>query len=64
VVNRTARQGATATLTFTFYALNGSPMGTVTQSVSVAGEGMSEFFQVEFDSADTVGGYGYTLSVN
>jgi len=64
VVNRTARQGANATLTFTFYGLNGSPMGTVTQSVRVAGEGMSELFQVEFEADATVGGYGYTLSVN
>lgn len=64
VVNRSARQGANATLTFTFYGLNGSPMGTVTQNVTLAGEGMSEVFQLEFDHDGTVGGYGYTLSVN
>jgi len=63
VSNKTLEPGTAVTLEFTFYGESGSPMGTATANVSVGGEGMSEIFRVEFDSAQPVGGYGYDLTV-
>ena len=62
VANKTLDSGTPVTLTFTFYSMTGAPMGTVSETVSVGGEGMAEVFQVEFDSTEQVGGYGYELS--
>lgn len=59
VSNQSLQQGATVTLTFTFYSESGSVLGTATQQVTAGAEGMSAVFQVQFDSAETVGGYGY-----
>jgi tetratricopeptide (TPR) repeat protein len=63
VANKKLDQGARVTLTFTFYTESGDAMGTVTQDVTVGGEGMKEVFRVEYASAEAVGGYGYTLAV-
>ena len=63
VGNKTLDQGTTVTFTFTFYAPSGDPMGTVTQQVTVGAADMKEVFQVEYSTAEQVGGYGYTLSV-
>ncbi len=63
VANKTLDQGATVTFTFTFYTVAGDAMGTLTQEVTVGGEGMKEIFQLEFSTEDAVGGYGYTLSI-
>ena len=63
LTNKTLTQGASVTLRFTFYSEAGDPIGTVTESVSVAAEGMAEVFQVQFDSAEYVGGYGYELTI-
>jgi len=63
VANKTLDQGQTVTLTFTFYTEAGDAMGTVTQDVTVGAEGMKEVFQIEYTTADAVGGYGYALSV-
>ena len=46
---------------FTFYDTNGTPIGDVTQTVSVGAENMSNVFQFSFDSDQQVGGYGYTV---
>jgi hypothetical protein len=62
VANRKLAEGANVTMTFTFYSTSGTPLGTVTEQVTVGGEGMSELFQVEFDSTEQVGGYGYELT--
>jgi tetratricopeptide (TPR) repeat protein len=62
VTNRSLQQGASVTLTFTFYGASGSRLGTATQQVRAGAAGMSEVFQVEFNSAETVGGYGYTYT--
>ena len=51
------------TLIFTFYTAAGDVMGTVEHRVTVGATAMAEVFQVNFDSADRIGGYGYTLSV-
>jgi tetratricopeptide (TPR) repeat protein len=64
VVNKKLNQGDQVTLTFTFYSEVGDPVGTVTKSVTVGAEGMSEVFSVDFASTEKVGGYGYELTVN
>ncbi|MEX0836844.1 MAG: tetratricopeptide repeat protein [Gemmatimonadota bacterium] len=63
VSNQALSAGTSATLTFTFYSIDGAQLGTVDHTISVGEQGMSELFQIEFDSTQQVGGYGYTLSV-
>lgn len=63
VQNKTLQQGDQVTLTFTFYSYDGQPLGTVTETVTVGGEGMSELFQIEYESTQPVGGYGYEASI-
>lgn len=59
ITNRTLSQGEEVTLVFTFYAENGRPIGNAMQTVSIGAEGMSEVFQLQFSSAEQVGGYSY-----
>jgi tetratricopeptide (TPR) repeat protein len=61
VVNKKLDQGASVSLRFTFYANDGTPIGSVTESVSVGAADMAEVFTVQFDSAEMVGGYGYQV---
>jgi tetratricopeptide (TPR) repeat protein len=61
VSNKTLSQGANVTLIFTFYADGGRPLGTVSHTVAAAAQGMNQVFQLGFDSAEAVGGYGYTV---
>ena len=63
VVNKTLNQGDTVTMRFTFYRADGSPMGSVTESVQVGAADMAQIFSIQFDSAEQVGGYGYELSI-
>ncbi len=63
VINKTLDPGASVTLRFTFYRNDGTPMGSVTESVSVGAVDMAQTFTVQFDSAEQVGGYGYELTV-
>ena len=63
VVNKTLEAGATVTLRFTFYGTSASPIGTVTTTVNVGDADMAELFEVQFDSGETVGGYGYELTI-
>jgi len=63
VSNKTLDAGTSIAITFTFYTDAGDPLGTVTETVNVGAEGMSEVFRVEFSSAETVGGYSYEVSV-
>lgn len=63
VSNQDLSAGTSVTLTFTFYSVDGAQLGTVDHTMSVGEQGMSELFQIEFDSTQQVGGYGYTLSV-
>ena len=62
VINKTLSQGQPVTLTFTFYGTSGSPIGTVTETVSVGNTDMSEVFTVDFQSGEQIGGYSYQLS--
>ena len=64
VANKTLAEGATVTLTFTFYDEAGTALGTVDHAVAVGAEGMAEVFTVEFASMGLVGGYGYTVSAS
>ncbi|MDH3206977.1 MAG: tetratricopeptide repeat protein [Gemmatimonadota bacterium] len=61
VTNKTMAPGSNVTLVFTFYAENGNALGTVNHTVALGAQGMSEVFQLTFDSASPVGGYGYTV---
>jgi len=62
VINKKLDDGASVSLRFTFYSDDGSPIGSVTESVSVGGVDMAQVFQVQFDSGETVGGYGYEIT--
>ena len=62
VTNRTLSQGSSVTLVFTFYAASGAVLGTASQTVAVGAEGMAEVFQLQFSSAEQVGGYGYQVA--
>jgi tetratricopeptide (TPR) repeat protein len=63
VVNKTLEEGTSVTLTVTFYGTSGSPIGTVTESVTLAAADMAELFNAQFDSAELIGGYSYELTV-
>lgn len=63
IVNKTLAAGTAVTLDLTFYGAGGSPIGTVTSSVTVGEAEMAEIFSAQFDSAEPVGGYSYELSV-
>ena len=62
VSNKTLQQGQTVTLNFRFYNEAGNEIGTQSQQVRVGAAGMSEVFQLEFQSPEPVGGYGYTMT--
>lgn len=61
LINKKLSPGASVSIRFTFYANDGSPIGSVTESVSSGQVDMAEVFQVQFDSAEFVGGYGYEI---
>ena len=63
VINKTLEAGASVTLRVTFYDETGSAIGTVTSSVTVGEADMAEIFDAQFDSAESVGGYSYELSI-
>lgn len=62
LINKSLDSGASVTMRFTFYDNSGSPLGTVTETMSVGEVDMAEVFQLQFDSAEQVGGYGYQLT--
>lgn len=62
LVNKTLDSGADVTMRFTFYDNEGAPIGTVTETVTAGEADMAEIFQIQFDSAEQVGGYGYDLT--
>lgn len=62
LVNKTLDPGSSVTMRFTFYDNSGAPIGTVTETVSVGEADMAQVFQIQFDSAEQVGGYGYALT--
>ncbi len=62
VANRSLQPGDRVTLTFTFYSDSGQALGTATHQATVQGVGEKQVFQVDFQSTQPVGGYGYTLT--
>ena len=63
LTNKTLDPGTSVNIVFTFYDENGTTMGTATQTVNAPAADMSEVFQVEFDAAERVGGYGYQIQM-
>jgi tetratricopeptide (TPR) repeat protein len=61
LINKKLDQGASVSIRFTFYADDGTPIGSVTESVSTGETDMAEVFTVQFDSAELVGGYSYEI---
>ncbi len=61
VTNKTLDEGATVNLNFTFYDDSGASIGTQQQSIQVGAPGIGKTLQVDFDSDQQVGGYGYTF---
>jgi tetratricopeptide (TPR) repeat protein len=60
VTNTSRPPGSQVTLVFTFYGVSGAEIGRTVHTVALAAEGMSDVFQVQFDSDRFVGGYSYT----
>ncbi len=63
LINKKLDPGAVVSIVFTFYNDAGDPIGTVTESVSVGNQDMAEVFQVQWDSAEMISGYGYRLTI-
>lgn len=63
LVNKTLTAGSPVTLRVNFFGPSGAPIGTVTSSVTVGETDMAEIFEVQFDSAEAVGGYSYELTI-
>jgi tetratricopeptide (TPR) repeat protein len=61
LANKTLEPGARVSLRFTFYANDGTPIGSVTEAVSAGMIDMGQVFQIQFDSAEPVSGYGYEI---
>lgn len=59
VTNRTLAPGAGVVLNFTFYSESGQQIGTASQRVTVGTPAQPQPFQVNFNTTQTVGGYGY-----
>jgi tetratricopeptide (TPR) repeat protein len=63
LVNKTLAPGASVTLEVTFYGSGGRAIGTATERISVGEVDTPQLFELQFDSAETVGGYSYELTV-
>jgi len=63
VINKTAEEGASVSMVFTFYGEGDAPLGTVSTSVTVGAVDMAELVDVQFDSAEMVWGYSYELMI-
>ena len=62
IANRSIASGDRVTLTFTFYSDAGQAIGTATYQATVADVGAKQIFQVDFESTQPVGGYGYAVT--
>lgn len=63
VQNVSLEPGTTVTLTVTFYGANGSVIGSEQTEIQAPAVDNTAAFQVEYGGTQTVGGYGYTLSM-
>jgi tetratricopeptide (TPR) repeat protein len=62
-VNKTLDPGATVTLVFTFYGVDGSRLGSTNHTLNAGAVDQVQSFQVQFDSSDRVGGYSYEANM-
>lgn len=63
VINKTAEEGTTVEMVFTFYGEGDAPLGTVSTTVTLGAADMAELVDVQFDSAEMVWGYSYELTI-
>lgn len=63
IQNVSAEVGSTVTLTVNFYDTSGAQIGTQQTEIQVPAADNTAAFQVQFDTEQTIGGYGYTLGM-
>ena len=60
LVNKKLEEGDVINLRFIFYAGDGTPIGSVVETMTAQQVDVTQVFNLQFDSAEQVGGYGYT----
>ena len=60
LVNKNLEEGDVINLRFIFYAGDGTPIGSVVETMTAEQVDVTQVFNLQFDSAEQVGGYGYT----
>ena len=60
LVNKKLEEGDVINLRFIFYAGDGTPIGSVVETMTAEQVDVTQVFNLQFDSAEQVGGYGYT----
>lgn len=63
IQNVSAAVGSTVTLTVNFYNAAGAQIGSQQTQIQVPAADNTAAFQVQFDTEQTVGGYGYTMGM-
>ncbi len=61
LTNASLAAGARINIVFTFYDMRGNSMGTANHTMTAPAANQAASFQVEFNSTEQVGGYGYTI---
>jgi len=62
LVNKTLEAGTSVTLDFTFYGTSGDAIGSLSETLSAGEADVAQFFELQFDSTEAVGGYSYELT--
>lgn len=62
IMNVSMAAGSTVTLNFDFYDASGTRIGGEQTMVSLPAADASQAFQVDFETTETVAGYGYTIA--
>ena len=60
LVNKNLEEGDVINLRFIFYSDDGAPIGSVVETIAAGQIDRTQVFNLQFDSAEQVGGYGYT----
>ena len=60
LVNKNLEEGDVINLRFIFYAYDGTPIGSVVETMTAEQVDVTKVFNLQFDSAEQIGGYGYT----
>lgn len=61
LTNVSREQGSPVNIVVTFYDTDGNELGTANHTMNAPAQGMAQVFQVEFNSTQPVGGYGYVI---